>query len=166
MVGLSSKKYCMFWSKVTSFNCHNSNIQKQPSRVVFRKRCSANMQQIYRRIPMPKCDFNKVALKLYRNHIPAWVFSCKFAAYFSGHLFLRRPLDDCFWASEKNNHSLNLFVSNVDVHFQVFNSTIHDDCHCFKFLYNWWKFLNCRNKIIHSRGVFRTLSHIYDGVFL
>ena len=41
------------------------NIQKQPSRGVPRERCSENMQQIYRRTPMPKCDFNKVALKLY-----------------------------------------------------------------------------------------------------
>ena len=35
-------------------------IQKQSSRGVFRKRCSENMQQIYRRALMPKCDFNKV----------------------------------------------------------------------------------------------------------
>ena len=27
----------------------------------LKKRCSENMQQIYRRTPMPKCDFNKVA---------------------------------------------------------------------------------------------------------
>ena len=27
------------------------------------KRCFENMQQIYRRTPMPKCDFNKVALQ-------------------------------------------------------------------------------------------------------
>ena len=40
-------------------------IQKQPSRGVFRKRCSENMQQIYRIKPMPKRDLNKVALKLY-----------------------------------------------------------------------------------------------------
>ena len=33
----------------------------------------------YRRTPMPKCDFSKVA---YSNHTSAWVFSCKFAAYF------------------------------------------------------------------------------------
>ena len=26
------------------------------------------MQPIYRRTPMPKCDFNKVANQLYRNH--------------------------------------------------------------------------------------------------
>ena len=38
-----------------------TNIQKQPSRGVLRKSCSENMQEIYRRTPMPKCDFNKVA---------------------------------------------------------------------------------------------------------
>ena len=38
-------------------------IQKQPSKGVLKKRCSENMQQIYRRTPMPKCDFNKVALR-------------------------------------------------------------------------------------------------------
>ena len=32
---------------------------------------------------MPKCDFNKVAMELYRNRTSAtWVFSCKFTAYF------------------------------------------------------------------------------------
>ena len=35
--------------------------QKQPSRGVFSKRYSENMQQICRRTPMSKCDFNKVA---------------------------------------------------------------------------------------------------------
>ena len=33
----------------------------------FRRR-SENMQQIYWRTPMPKCDFNKVAKQLYWNH--------------------------------------------------------------------------------------------------
>ena len=32
-------------------------LQKQPSRDVLSKRCSENMQQIYSRRPMPKCDF-------------------------------------------------------------------------------------------------------------
>ena len=32
-------------------------LQKQPLRGVFEKRCSENMQQIYRRTPMPKCNF-------------------------------------------------------------------------------------------------------------
>ena len=37
--------------------------QKQPSRGVSKKRCSENMQQIYRRTHMPKCDFNKIAFQ-------------------------------------------------------------------------------------------------------
>ena len=36
-------------------------IQKQLFRDVPRKRCSENMQQIYRRTPMSNCDFNNVA---------------------------------------------------------------------------------------------------------
>ena len=39
--------------------------QKQPPRGVPWKRCSENMQQIYRRTPMPKGDFTKVAKQLY-----------------------------------------------------------------------------------------------------
>ena len=31
---------------------------------------------------MSKCDFNKVAKQLYWNQTSAWMFSCKFAAYF------------------------------------------------------------------------------------
>ena len=42
-----------------------TNFQKQPPRCVLSKRCYENMQQIYRRKPMPKCDFNKVAKQLY-----------------------------------------------------------------------------------------------------
>ena len=38
--------------------------QKQPPRGVLKKWCSENMQQIYRRTPMPKCDFNKVEITL------------------------------------------------------------------------------------------------------
>ena len=39
--------------------------QKQPLRGVLKKKCSENMQQIYRRTSMPKCDFNKVPKQLY-----------------------------------------------------------------------------------------------------
>ena len=63
----------------TSYGNHS---QKQQSRGILRKRCSENMQQIYRRTPTPKCDFNKVAKQLYWIHTLAWMFSCKFAAYF------------------------------------------------------------------------------------
>ena len=37
----------------------------QPPRGVSRKRCSENTQQIYKRTPNGKCDFNKVALQIY-----------------------------------------------------------------------------------------------------
>ena len=37
--------------------------EKQPDRGVLKRRCSENMQQIYRRAAMLKCNFNKVALK-------------------------------------------------------------------------------------------------------
>ena len=46
------------------------------------------MQQIHRRTPMPKCDFNKVTKQLYWSHISPWVFSCKFGTYFRNIFFL------------------------------------------------------------------------------
>ena len=58
------------------------NVQKQPPRGVPSKRYSEVMQQIYGRTPMPKCDFNKIALQFYWNCTSAWVFYCKFAVYF------------------------------------------------------------------------------------
>ena len=60
--------------------------EKQPSRGVPLKRFSENMQQIYRRTPMPKCDFNKDEKQLYWNRTSAGFFSCKFAAYFQNTL--------------------------------------------------------------------------------
>ena len=40
-------------------------LQKQLSMDVLIKRYSENMQQIYGKTPMPKCDSNKVAMQLY-----------------------------------------------------------------------------------------------------
>ena len=48
--------------------------RKKPSRGVLRKRCSKYMLQIYRREPMPKCDFYKVAKHSYWNQTSAWLF--------------------------------------------------------------------------------------------
>ena len=59
----------------------NNLYQKQPSREILRRKmCSENMQQIYRRKPMPKYDLLNLHL--------AWVYmlSCKFAAYFQNTL--------------------------------------------------------------------------------
>ena len=38
---------------------------KPPSASALKKRCSENMQQIYRRTLMLKCDFNKFAMQIY-----------------------------------------------------------------------------------------------------
>ena len=75
-----------------------SNIQKQPFRGVLEKRCSENMLQIYRRAPMPKYDFNKVALQLYWNH-KATLLKSHFDMdnHTSEHLSSRTPLNGCFW---------------------------------------------------------------------
>ena len=45
-------------------------LNKQPE--VALQICSGNMQQIYRRTPMPKCDFNEAAKQLYWNHTSNW----------------------------------------------------------------------------------------------
>ena len=90
---ISNKLLCYFFLfsslLVSTWKTHNpreehkaQNVQKQPLIVVPGKRCSENMQQLYRRTPMLKCNFTKVALQLYWNRPSAWVFSCKFAAYF------------------------------------------------------------------------------------
>ena len=62
---------CHLFSTFLYFSCMSllffirgsDNTQKQSSRGVVRKRSSGNMQQNYRRTPMPKCDFNKIALQ-------------------------------------------------------------------------------------------------------
>ena len=75
--------------------------QKLPFKGVLEKRCSENMLQTYRRTPMLKCDFNKVALKLYWRHTLAWLFSCKFTDYFQNtfstkHLWMAASVqNDC-----------------------------------------------------------------------
>ena len=74
--------------------------QKQPSRCVLKK-CSENILKIFMRTPMPKCDFNKVALQLYWSHTLAWVFSVKFAAYFQNTFFKK------LW---KNNNNRTTFT--------------------------------------------------------
>ena len=74
-------------------------LQRQPSRGVPIKSCSGKVQSIWMRTLMPKCNFNKVAKQLYWNHTSKWVFSCNFCCIFSEHLFLRTPLNGCFYIS-------------------------------------------------------------------
>ena len=70
----------------------NKKHQKKPPRGVSRKRCPENMQQIYRRTSIPKCNFNKVAIK---SHFGMSVL-LKVGCIFSEHLFLGTPLGGCF----------------------------------------------------------------------
>ena len=58
-----------------------SNIEKHPARCVLRKKCSENVQQIYKRTPRPKCDFSKVAL--------LHIFRTPFTTDTSGRLLLK-----------------------------------------------------------------------------
>ena len=39
-------------------------VQKQSSKGRLKKRYSENIQQVYRKTSMPKCDFNKVTFQL------------------------------------------------------------------------------------------------------
>ena len=80
LLGFGPKSYFSF-----GFNCFDCLIvitryliflQNQQSRSVLRKSCSENMQQIYKRTRMPKCDVNKVAQQFYRNQTSAWVHGC------------------------------------------------------------------------------------------
>ena len=71
---------CLRWSVVLIKPLWVGFKKKQPFRYVLRKRCSENMQQIYRSKPKPKCDFNKVSLQL--------IFRTPFS---------RAPLDGFFW---------------------------------------------------------------------
>ena len=67
------------------------NLMKQPTRVVLSKRCSENMQQIYRRTPMPKCDFNLFEIALRRGCSPVnllHIIRTSFTKNTSGRLLL------------------------------------------------------------------------------
>ena len=75
VVGAKSKSALIIW-------CSGAAIERRSYEKCSYEKCSENIQQIYRRTAMPKCDFNKVALQLYWNHTSAWVFPCKFAACF------------------------------------------------------------------------------------
>ena len=65
----SSGFFCCIWrieSETVFLACLSFlkfHFQKQPSRGVLRKRCSENMRQIYRRTPMPKCNFIEITLR-------------------------------------------------------------------------------------------------------
>ena len=77
--------------------------QKQPSRGVLMKGSSENMQQIYMRTPMPKCDFNKVAWVYPINLLH--IFKTSFTKNTSGWLLLYNPTKELL-----KNNIINAYV--------------------------------------------------------
>ena len=77
-VSTCSSKYPPFLKK-SFFILKKQLVQKQLFRGVLRKRCSENLQQIYRRAPMPKRDFNFIEITLRHG--------CSPAAYFQNNFF-------------------------------------------------------------------------------
>ena len=93
-----------------------SLFRKQPSKGVLIKRCSEKYAANLRSTIMPK--------RANWNRTSSWVFSCKFAAYYSEHLLIRTPLEGCFscwYKADKNakNAEKNAFRSSGKI-FQKF----------------------------------------------
>ena len=113
---IEKQKACLQYAYFCLMRRH---LQKQPLRGAPRKRCSENMQQIYR-TPMLKCDFNKVALhhlkgimnrificlqskycKLLKTMIPTrllisfWQDHCFYGVWKSPHRFCSPPVHPC-----------------------------------------------------------------------
>ena len=83
---------------------------QMPSRGVLKERCSKHLQQVYRRTPMPKCNFDKV---LKQNNLIEITFRHRYSSVNLLHIFrtfLRAPLDSCFW---KGLIGLSLFLAEA-----------------------------------------------------
>ena len=81
-------------------------MQKPPSKGVLGK----GVLKIYcKRTPITKCDFNKVAKRLYENHTSAWVFSCQFAAYVQN-IFSKDHLWSAASAHSKQNKMIVKYI--------------------------------------------------------
>ena len=94
--GYTSKIY--YCSILLHWKTYNS--RSSPPEVFLGKRVVNNMQQIYRGTPVPKCNFNKVALQLRHG--------CSPVNFLSEHLFLWTPLKSCFYNSIKSSTILNI----------------------------------------------------------
>ena len=85
---LRRKTELNIFSKLQVLPKKRFNYQKLPSKDVFKKRCFEYVQLIYRITPFLKRIFKM------RNHTSAWVFFCKFAAFFRT-AFPGTPLKCC-----------------------------------------------------------------------
>ena len=87
-------------------------LQKQSSIGVLRKRRSENMQLIYVRTPMPKCDFN-LALCNFIEIIPWHRCSPVNLLHIFRTPFVRTPLEGCFWCYYTNSTKHNILLKNI-----------------------------------------------------
>ena len=99
------------------------------------ERCSENMQQIYRRIPMPKCDFSKAALQIYWNHTSAWVFSCKLHIFRTP--FSKNTPDGLLLYCHITYIKLCLFLWNVCLLHFLRDISLFPDSHIFVWIYSY-----------------------------
>ena len=83
-----------FWN--VSFNkeriVYLANVRCSRPRVFLRK----GVLKICSKCSGEHLALEHLALQLYWTRTSAWVFSCKFVALFSEHLFVRIPLEVCF----------------------------------------------------------------------
>ena len=98
---------------------------KQPPGGLLRKRCSENVQQIYKGTPMLKCDFNKVAMHFTLRHGCSSVnllhfFRTSFCRNTTGWLLLNKEIKKSFCAAlflflqERNINNLIAIFSPPD----------------------------------------------------
>ena len=126
------------WYQLFTINTVNFFLktQKQPFKGFLKKRRSKNMQQIYRRTPMLKCDFTKFVLQLYWNCTLALVFSCKFASYFQN-TFLKEHQ----WRATSENNPLPVSYAMRIYWNNFFKFRFRD--FCWLFLFFWF----CNEKL-------------------
>ena len=119
--------------------------REEPPRYIPRKRCSENMEQIYRRIPIPKCDFIKITLRRGCSSVNLLhIFRTPFTKNTSGCLLLSIESVASKFYSKTNVSSTKKLVC----HF------IDHDNHCVA-----W-FLNCydcklRNGILFCNSIWK-----------
>ena len=93
------KLCCRFFNSTCRSEFKSFFDQKQPSKSVLRKRCSENMQHIYKRTPMLKSHFVMGVLA--------------YVCYISlGHFFLRTPLECCFCSTISLIKVFNVFTAD------------------------------------------------------
>ena len=69
----NSETKCHLKIKFCTDDCFMRSFQKQSFRGVLSKRCSENMQQFYRRTPMPKWVLNKIFGTSFTKNTSGWL---------------------------------------------------------------------------------------------